>query len=416
MTIAGDGPPVLSSPRVSAILQTMVAVLDEALSLFRERYGRNPETAVFAPGRIEVLGNHTDYNEGFVLSAAVNLGTYFLAAARTEHRPSGSDECRVFTGNLQEEVRFNLDDSSPADLPPWARYVFGCAATVKKQIGDFPAFDALIWGDVPIGAGLGSSASLEVSTVLGVSGLAGLSPTRLETARIGQHAEHVFAGVRTGLLDQITILAGKRDHLVFTDFRTLETDNYPLGENASFLVCRTDVKHDLVDSEYNERRRACERGAAFFAAKLNRSVKSLRDVTLEDWDRERTGLDDVTSRRVAHILEENARVQEGSRLLEEGNTAGFGDLLYRSHESSRNNYENSCTELDHLVEETEGLEEVYGARLSGGGFGGSVIALVVPGAVERVTGLLIRSYRERFDRSCDVLSVRLSDGAGPVLP
>ena len=145
-------------------------------------------------------------------------------------------------------------------------------------------------------------------------------------------------------------------------------------------------------------------------------MRSLRDVSREDWDRERTGLDDVTSRRVAHILEENARVQNGRKLLEEGNTADFGDLLYRSHESSRNSYENSCAELDHLVEETRGLEEVYGARLSGGGFGGSVIALVVPEAVDRVSDLLIRSYRERFDRSCDVLTVRPSDGAGSLLP
>jgi galactokinase len=250
-----------------------------------------------------------------------------------------------------------------------------------------------------------------MSAARAVGSFWGLEVPALDMARIGQAAEHEFAGVRTGLLDQMSSLNGLRDHLVMSDFRTLEVAHVPLGAEARLLACNTHAKHRLVGSAYNERREACERAAAFFAERLDHRVTSLRDVSPAEWQEHSAAMDEVTARRAAHIVGENDRVLRGRSLLEAGRLAEFGRLMYESHESSRTNFENSSPELDFLVQTATALDEVLGARLSGGGFGGSAVMLVGPEDVEAVTATVRDTYAERYGEPCDVLVIRPADGA-----
>ena len=259
--------------------------------------------------------------------------------------------------------------------------------------------------------GLSSSAALEVSTGKAVSAFLGIEATDLDLAKIGQAAEHEYAGVRTGLLDQFSSLNGKSGHLVMSDFRTLEVGTVPLGDQAVFLVCNTHAKHSLVDSAYNERREACERAASFFAEHLDHPVTALRDVSPAEWQAHSPRLDGVTARRAAHIVGENDRVLRGRDLLEAGRLADFGRLMFESHESSQKNFENSAPELDFLVDVARGDPEVMGARLSGGGFGGSAVMLTTPEAIEKVATRIADAYDQEFETRCDTLTVEPSQGA-----
>ena len=386
-------------------------VFKEAVRLFEEWFKASPDIVSFAPGRIEVIGNHTDYNEGFVLSAAIDRGTYFLAS-----RANGT-RCRVVAGDVREEVSFRPDQKQPEPDHRWARYVLGVAAGISavETLGGFPAFHGLFLGDVPIGAGLSSSAALEMSTALACCRSADLDLPLLDMARIGRSAEHRYAGVRTGLLDQITSLYGRKDQLVLTDFRTLQVDTVPL-EGICFLVCDTGIRHSLVDSAYNDRRSACERAAAHFAGRLDHSVRSLRDVSRREWEMFGGQMGRVDRLRSIHVIGENERVLEGRRLLEQNRIEAFGRLMFESHESSRVKFENSTDELDFLVREAESLPSVLGARLTGGGFGGSVIVLTTTEAAAAVSASLMKGYEAAYGRTCEVLSVMPEEGAHFVDP
>jgi galactokinase len=382
-------------------------VLEQATDRFRSHYGVSPVIGAYAPGRVEVLGNHTDYNEGFVLSAAIDYGHFFLLAPELDETV-----CRVVAGDLMYEVAFDPVSPRPVKEHTWANYIIGVFAGLAARLDREPRpFRALFFGNIPLGSGLSSSAALEISTARALAAFWDLDVPTLEMARIGQAAEHEFAGVRTGLLDQMSSLNGKRDHLVMSDFRTLEVAHVPLGQEARLLVCNTHAKHSLVDSAYNERREACERAAAFFAERLDHPVGSLRDVSPEEWQEHSAAMDEVTARRAAHIVGENDRVVRGRRLLEAGRLADFGALMYESHQSSRTNFENSSPELDFLVETASGIEVVLGARLSGGGFGGSAVMLLAPHDVAAVADAVRAAYAGRYGDPCDVLVIRPSDGA-----
>ncbi len=382
------------------------AVFRQALEKFRGHYGVEPAVAAYAPGRVEILGNHTDYNEGFVLSAAINFGHFFLAA------PAPGPQCRLVAGDLMQEAAFSLEDPRPVPGAKWASYVMGVAAQLRERApGRARPFVGLFFGNVPLGSGLSSSAALEVSTGLAVSRLFGIEVPPLDLARIGQAAEHRYVGVRTGLLDQISSLHGNEDALVMSDFRSLEVKNVPLGGGACFLICNTHARHSLVDSAYNERREACERAAAFFAGRLDHPVKALRDVSPDELERHRAALDEVTARRASHVIGENDRVLRGAELLAAGRLEEFGRLMYASHASSRYDFENSCEELDALVDTAARLPQVLGARLSGGGFGGSAVMLLPPSAVEGVRARVTEAYARRFGSPCDTLVIEPSEGA-----
>jgi galactokinase len=384
--------------------------MDELIQYLRRkhlgRFGLEPAFVAYAPGRVEVLGNHTDYNEGFVLSAAIDAGVAFGL------NPAAASVSTLFAADLDESVEFPAGRPGRTDKERWSNYARGVHSGLQAKTG-FAAreFVATQTGDIPIGAGLSSSAALEISAGLAFISFHGLAVDKLDLARIGQKAEHDYAGVNCGLLDQISSLFGRAQHLVFTDFRTLKVETVPLPPGTAFLVADTGVKHALVDSEYNERRRRCEEAAAFFARVLGPHVKALRDVAGDDLERRRGALDPAVWNRAAHPIGENERVLKGVDLLKRGDAAAFGRLMFESHKSSQIYFQNSCQELDTLVEASRTIPGVLGARLSGGGFGGSVVALIEEEKAVTVSRALAAAYEEAHGHVIKPRVVIPSDGA-----
>lgn len=372
---------------------------------FENRYQRPPEVLAYAPGRVEVLGNHTDYNEGYVLSAAINCGTFFLAA-----RGEGT-ECRLYAADLKQECNFAVSSPAASRVHSWANYVKGVLAGVAKRGPVTQGFLGVFGGNIPLGAGLSSSAALEMCTGLALQRLYGVSILPLDLAKIGQAAEHHYAGVKCGLLDQISSLYGQENALVMSDFRTLDVQSVPLGAEACFLICNTAVKHSLVESEYNERRERCEEAARYFGSVLKHPVRHLRDVSWEEWESHRAGMNPVAARRSAHVIGENTRVLRGRERLAHHDLEAFGQLMFESHESSRTQFENSCRELDVLVEAARATPGALGARLSGGGFGGSVVVLVRAKEAQTVSASLSSAYARTFGHPCTTMVIRPSAGA-----
>ena len=382
-------------------------IYDELVKKFEDMYGKKPDVVAYAPGRIEVLGNHTDYNEGYVFSAAIDKGTFFAASA------SDDDSCELTAADLMETAKFTTKTVAPAKEMTWQNYVTG---TFNWLFDGKPAeakhgWKGMFLGNIPLGAGLSSSAALEMCTVLALSKIYGIEKDKTTLAKIGQKAEHTFAGCPCGLLDQASSMYGKAGALVKSDFRTNEFESVPMGDGVAFMMVKSNAKHALVDGAYASRRQACEDAAKYFAGVLRKPVTHLRDVTMAEWVLYRGGLSETTAKRAVHPIGEDERVLQGAALLEKGDLKGFGALMYDSHESSRNWFENSCEELDAIVDAAKAIPEVYGARLSGGGFGGSCCLLVDPSAADKIAAQISKEYKAKFgdEPACSV--IKPSEGA-----
>ena len=402
--IAGHIYPTTKRPQ-KTMSENPSRLSSEIRAKFLETFGRDPDVVAYAPGRIEVLGNHTDYNEGFVLSAAIDCGICFAAARRDDRI------ARMVSGNMGSESTFPVDIVEPSNAEPWTNYCRGVLAGLSVLKKPEFGFDALVLGDIPPGSGLSSSAALEVSTGLALAKLYGMDIDRLAMAKIAQTAEHEYAGVKCGLLDQVSSLFGEEGRLVFTDFRSLAVRTMPLGDDACFLMCNTLAKHALVDGEYNRRRAACEEAAATFAKLLPHPVKALRDVSWDEWKAHEAELDPMAARRSAHPIGEDTRVLEGCRMLESGDLEGFGRLMFESHDSSRDYFENSCRELDVVVDAARKTPGVLGARLSGGGFGGSAVVLVKPESAESAMAAITAAFRKSVGHDCEIRAIKPGPGA-----
>ena len=330
----------------------------------------------YAPGRAELLGNHTDYNEGYVLAVAVSRGTTISGQARTDRK------IRIHSRELDQTETIDLDLLQAEKVSPWSRYTLGVVDQFRRNDLPVEGFDAEISSNLPLGAGLSSSASLENATVLFLAKLFGAKIEPMQMARISQKAEHDFVGVRCGLLDQIASLMSTAHHATRIDCRTTEVTHVPLEGKARIILANSNVKHALVGGEYNERRSDCE------AAAHALGVTALRDASTALLRSRQSELADRIYHRALHITGENERVVEGSEALRKGDFKRFGELMFASHESSRVNFENSCPELDLLVETARKTPGVYGARLSGGGFGGATINLVEAGKEDEVVKAL----------------------------
>jgi galactokinase len=353
----------------------------------------NPITT-YAPGRAELLGNHTDYNEGYVLALAVDRGTTITGYPRSDR------EVRIHSREMGKTETIALDKLAAESVSPWSRYTLGVVDQFRRNDLPIEGFDAEISGNLPLGAGLSSSASLENATVLFLAKLFGAKLEPMRMARISQKAEHDFVGVRCGLLDQIASLMSTANHATFIDCRTLEVGHVPLDDKVSVIIANSNVKHALVGGEYNERRSDCE------AAAHALGVPFLRDATTEMLKANKCKMADRIFHRALHITGENERVLEGSAALRKGNVTRFGELMFESHQSSMINFENSVPELDRLVEAARKTPGVYGARLSGGGFGGATINLVEKGREEEVVKALTAALPE-----VTCLITHASDGA-----
>ncbi len=334
---------------------------------FRQAFpGAGRFIVVRAPGRVNLLGGHTDYNDGYVLPAAVDRYLYVAAA------PRGDGLIRAKSCALNLEARWNVSGGATR-VPGWARSIHGVVVELLKK-GAAPAgVDLLLWGDLPLAAGLSSSAALEVGAAWALCSLVGEEPDPVQTARLGQYVEHTYAGVRCGIMDQMTVALSREGTAMLLDCRSLERRHVPLGP-LSLVVCHSGVKRELAASEYNRRRAQCERAVRRLRTWRN-DVTSLRDVEPVDLQQALAHLTPVLARRVRHVVEETARVVEAAAALESGAILRFGQLVSESHRSLRDLYEVSSPELDLLVEIAQSVPGVQGCRLTGAGFGGAVIAV-----------------------------------------
>ncbi len=359
-----------------------LTVRDSALDAFTRSYSARPEVLGLAPGRVELLGNHTDYNGGLVMAAAIDRFTA-VAGRMTDKREANS-----FTADLDQRDAFPLTDIPRGEAGSWVRYVRGVAWAMQERFGLMDSgFDLAMAGDVPIGAGLSSSASVQSAVALFLlkSGVFGPSApsdlddaARMDLAHVLRRSENEFVGVGSGLLDQFSVLFGKEDHALVLDCRSLAYERVPMGDPApAIVVCDSRTSRRLADGKYNERRAECERVVAYFQAlHPNREITQLRDLTHDDLTEEWPRLDPVGRLRARHVLTENDRVSHGAQALKGGDLAAFGRLMTLSHASSRDDFQNSSRELDFLIEVAQAAPGFLGGKLSGAGWAGCTVNLV----------------------------------------
>ena len=373
---------------------------------FTEYFKTSPAAAAHAPGRLEVLGNHTDYNEGLVLSCAVGQKTRFAVIPAP-----GRNSCNVVDFRSGEAMSFSLDDM---DAPPPASgcaYIIGMMNEMRKRGAVFTGFDAAVESDVPLSAGMSSSAARETAAGLARGKAFAFEVRRAEWARAGQGVENNFLGLKSGLLDQFSSIFGQKDAIIMSDFRTVEViDTLPLQPGYVFVVINSMKKHNLVDSDYNVRRESCESAAKKLAA-IYPQVKTLRDVTPNMLEDAADKLSMLELSRARHVVNECFRVKQAAEILRNGNMEKFGQLLYDSHESSRVNFENSTPELDYLVELAKSIPGCIGARLSGGGFGGITIHLVQAGEAENYCRRVCTAYKTQTGIDAEHFICSIGDGA-----
>ena len=373
-------------------------------SAFSERFGQRPGVLTRAPGRLEILGNHTDYNEGTVLSVAVDRAMHVAAGA------APGRICTLVDIGTGCERTFDVDDLAHPKKGDWANYIKGLIVEMRRRGMAVPAFRAVLLGTVPMSAGMSSSAALEMAMVLALSRLAGVELPWLEAARVGQACENNYVGARTGLLDQFSSLKGRADSLVYSDFRSLQVENVAIPDGTAFVVVNSMVKHNLAN-EYNERRQACEE-AVRVLQRVYTGVRALRDVSPAQLAAAEKELAPVVYRRASHVVGEISRVAQGIAALAGGDVARFGQLMFASHDSSRENFANSCRELDILVEIARGLPAAYGARLSGGGFGGISVHLVRAEQATAYAQEVAGRYRDQSGRTAETMICTAAAGAG----
>ena len=391
---------------------------DIARAAFAHSFGGEPTALGRAPGRVELLGNHTDYNGGLVLAAAIDRSTVVVG------RPAAGNEARVCSANLGELDEFPVDTIRPGgSSETWGRYVRGVTWAIREDYGPLASgFEAAVAGDVPIGAGLSSSASLQAAFALFLVGAKlSASPVRLEpdpAARLSlaetlRRSENEFVGVASGLLDQFSALFGKADHAFILDCRSLEYDLVPLGDPApAIVVCDSKTSRRLADGMYNRRRAECERVVAFFQGrKRGGAVRQLRDVTLGELESEWSVLDPIGRLRARHVLTENDRVVRGAEALRSGDLAGFGALMSASHASSRDDFENSSPALDALFEAAEESPGFLGGKLSGAGWAGCTVNLVRSEEAMDFAESLRTGYDRRTGLIPEVHICHAADGA-----
>lgn len=374
--------------------------------LFETRFGKQPHLLVRAPGRINLIGEHTDYNNGFVLPAAIDKAVIFAVA------PSDTTAFQFYAADLNDELILKSGELKANEEKTWANYLVGVIAQFEKKGYSVPPLQVAFGGNIPLGAGLSSSAAVECGLAYAINELFGFQISKVELAHLAQKAEHEFAGVQCGIMDQFASLMGKREHVIRLDCQTLEYAHFPFPmDKYQIVLCDTQVKHSLASSEYNTRRLECEEGVALLSGYYP-DVQSLRDVNLSMLDKHRKEMDTIVFDRCQYVVKENIRVLEGCKDLSAGDLEAFGKKMYASHEGLSKRYAVSCTELDFLVEQTEDMPYVLGARMMGGGFGGCTINLVKVQDIERFDAEMKRAYKTRFNIDLVTYKVAIEDGVG----
>jgi len=368
-----------------------------ARNAFREAFGYPPGSVAVAPGRMNIVGEHTDYNQGFVLPAAIDRHTAVALRLRRDVRIALSSD--RYGGSIA------LERLPPRRQGNWADYVLGVAREIGNRFGEGPGFEAVVASDVPVGAGLSSSGALEVALAVALLAARGIEMAPLKIAQLCQTGENEFVGAQTGIMDQFTALKARGGNAILLDCRSLEDEYVPLpGGQLTWLLADTRVRHELASSAYNQRRIECE------AAARELGLTSLREASVDDLERI---ADPVQRHRARHVITENARVLSAADSLRRRVPRGLGPILYASHESLRLDFAVSCRELDCLVELAAGMPQVIGARMMGGGFGGCALVLVESTGTDDVEQHLSQGYAEEFHRSPQFYRVRAVDGVMP---
>jgi galactokinase len=386
----------ISSPELSR---------DLLLSRFRDLFGTNAQ--IFrAPGRVNLIGEHTDYNEGYVMPMAIGFYTWIAAAKRDDH------ELEVYSEHFDEKISLSLDALAGPPRKHWSDFIRGVAAILQQAGYHLSGANLVIHGEIPLGAGLSSSASLEVSTALALTSLAGLAVPRVDLAKFCQTAEHKYVGTRCGIMDQFVASFGAAGHALMLDCRSLEYQLLAIPENLRIIVCNSMVRHELASGEYNARRADCEAGVKILQSFLP-DLHSLRDVTLADLEKYKPALPADVFRRCRHVTTENQRVLAAVNALQAQDADRFGHLLYRSHASLRDDFEVSCRELDLLVALASTRPGVYGARMTGGGFGGCTVNLVHSDHATAFQSDIARMYAEVMGVTPEIYVCEPAQGAQP---
>jgi galactokinase len=373
-------------------------------TLFKRQFGHKPPHVVQAPGRLELLGNHTDYNAGLVMALAVNKYVYVAATPRTDGK------VKLIAAAFPHAEEFSVSDLKKNPAAPWADYVKGVIEQLRRRGARVGGFNAAIDGTIPMGAGMSSSAALEVATEPPQADEHGELPPlkakeKMELAKLCQAAENEFVGVKCGLLDQASSLFGKAHHAIELDFLSLAVEHAPMFGDIAIVTCNSGVKHQLIGGEYNELRELCEAAAKKLGAKF------LRSVDPKDLAASKDKLTEREYQCAYHVVGEITRVVYGERALRGGDFAQFGQFMFQSHESSRDFFKNSTRELDLLVELAREHPACLGARLTGGGFGGATINLVQRDGLESFSKEMSRQYKERSGIEMMPLVCQIVDGA-----
>ncbi|MDX9846160.1 MAG: galactokinase [Tenuifilaceae bacterium] len=369
---------------------------------FERQFSSSPVLAK-SPGRVNLIGEHTDYNQGFVLPAAVDRYIYFAL------KPNEVNEYRFYAHDYSQSFRTSVTQISPISMH-WANYLLGVIAQFADDGRKVPGFDCVFGGDIPIGAGMSSSAAVECGLAYVLNHIFNFGYSKMELAKMAQRAEHEYAGVKCGIMDQFASLHGQEGSVVKLDCRSLGFEYFPLDmSHLSLILVNTGVKHSLASSEYNKRRHECNQGVDILR-QSGLLVDSLRDVDMGMLQAHQQKFDGTTWNRCSYVVEENNRVLEACRALDRKQYAQFGRLMYQSHYGLRDKYQVSCAELDKLVEITESLDFVLGARMMGGGFGGCTINLVDNSSLEEFKRTITANYKTPQGDNPEIITCTASNG------
>lgn len=395
--------------------QTMNEQIAQVKKAFEDQYNQEPRLIVRAPGRVNLIGEHTDYNDGFVFPAAINRQMIVAIA------PNNEDRMVIWSEDYHQKAAGNADGSSSrmvgltsSHKADWANYFKAVVQALIEAGHKIHGFNAVIYGDVPQGAGLSSSAAYEVAACTALSALYGLNISGKQVALLAQRAENQFIGVKCGIMDQFVSALGEADSALLIDCRSLDYEPVPLAlteENVSIVITNSGVRRGLVDSEYNARRSECEQGVALLKTALGRSIQALRDVSLAELTEHRAALPELVAKRCHHVVSENERVLRAVDALKKRDLNTLGMLLYESHKSLRDDFEVSCPELDILVDLTSKHSGTIGSRMTGAGFGGCTVSLIKTSQVDSYIKDVLPVYEERTGKEAQVYVCEAAQGA-----
>jgi len=358
---------------------------------------------VRSPGRINLIGEHTDYNEGFVMPAAIDKEIVCAVSANY------GKTCRIIAHDMNDTFEFELNEFKRSDKG-WPNYILGVIDQFQKRGLEVKGFDCVFGGNIPLGAGLSSSAALECSVAYSLNLLYQHNLSKLEIVHMSQDAENEFVGVNCGIMDQFASVFGRSDQILRLDCKTLEYEYFDfIMEDYGIVLCDTQVKHSLATSEYNTRRRECEKGVAILK-KYYPTINSLRDVNIDQLTKHKNEFDDITYKRCKYVIEETDRVLRCCELLKKGDLIGFGKNMFETHEGLSKEYEVSCTELDFLANKAKESKMSIGSRMMGGGFGGCTINLVKISDLDRFIQTMTESYKNELNLELQTYTVKIENG------